>query len=520
MHPSRNGIMQSNPSGYFPLRADNYIQSSQPTIKRIPGPPLGPPPSNQLRGPYHSIPNNARGLQRSVQSDSKLRSTPVDVNYTRNEAPEVQKYDQRSDSSSQDEPPPFIPKVVDTGMKSRRGLVKNGNPWVPIPPMASRSLPDIRTATVMHPSSDEDPDISGWRASEDELLPLGTQALARRVVEMQNRLASYANEIRIVRGQNQRLREDNQELRDLCCFLDDDRQKGRKLAREWQRFGRYTASVMRQEVSNYQSKLNLLEAKQHELVKENLELKELCLFLDEERQTVSKDTSTCPNCGILCKQMNQEFTLHIPTARRDDGDGSSASTNTDDPPQKVDDVERPSSREALLDEHIKGLPRSALYEQLLQYTKQLERRVSELEQEKLRSFQRGRASNNGPSSIQSNSQLPIRGPRPSQPPPYGMMHLKRAVELGIRDDVSPVGVSNSEDAPMNRPEAVSRALKLLSVKEQIGEGCRSKVITPCPDSKSDDWDKEEPDSLGDEEKALVNAMCNLVWRKLEDNSHV
>lgn len=46
--------------------------------------------------------------------------------------------------------------------------------------------------------------------------------------------------------------DDNQELRDLCCFLDDDRQKGRKLAREWQRFGRYTASVMRQEVSNYQ----------------------------------------------------------------------------------------------------------------------------------------------------------------------------------------------------------------------------------------------------------------------------
>lgn len=51
---------------------------------------------------------------------------------------------------------------------------------------------------------------------------------------------------------NQRLSDDNQELRDLCCFLDDDRQKGRKLAREWQRFGRYTASVMRQEVSAYQ----------------------------------------------------------------------------------------------------------------------------------------------------------------------------------------------------------------------------------------------------------------------------
>lgn len=64
-----------------------------------------------------------------------------------------------------------------------------------------------------------------------------------------------------------------QELRDLCCFLDDDRQKGRKLAREWQRFGRYTASVMRQEVSAYQNKLRELDTKQQELIKDNLELK-------------------------------------------------------------------------------------------------------------------------------------------------------------------------------------------------------------------------------------------------------
>ena len=72
---------------------------------------------------------------------------------------------------------------------------------------------------------------------------------------------------------HRRLQDESQELRDLCCFLDDDRQKGRKLAREWQRFGRYTASVMRQEVSAYQTKLRQLDTKQQELVKDNLELK-------------------------------------------------------------------------------------------------------------------------------------------------------------------------------------------------------------------------------------------------------
>ncbi len=51
-----------------------------------------------------------------------------------------------------------------------------------------------------------------------------------------------------VLARNGRLESDNAELRELCCFLDDDRQKGKRLAREWQKFGRYTAKVMKQEV--------------------------------------------------------------------------------------------------------------------------------------------------------------------------------------------------------------------------------------------------------------------------------
>lgn len=81
-----------------------------------------------------------------------------------------------------------------------------------------------------------------------------------------------------MRSSISRLEEDNAELRDLCCFLDDDRQKGRKLAREWQRFGRYTASVMRQEVAAYQSKLRELDNKQNQLVTDNQELKVSVIF--------------------------------------------------------------------------------------------------------------------------------------------------------------------------------------------------------------------------------------------------
>lgn len=82
---------------------------------------------------------------------------------------------------------------------------------------------------------------------------------------------------------NQKLQEDNQELRDLCCFLDDDRQKGKKVSREWQRLGRYSAGIMRKEVTLYLQKLRELEQRQEEVIKENMELRELCLMLDDEK---------------------------------------------------------------------------------------------------------------------------------------------------------------------------------------------------------------------------------------------
>lgn len=131
----------------------------------------------------------------------------------------------------------------------------------------------------------------------------------------------------------QRLQEDNQELRDLCCFLDDDRQKGRKLAREWQRFGRYTASVMRQEVASYQNKLKQLESRQQELVRDNGELKELCLYLDEERSEIQQ--APCVSCGATPSPPPTELNLASLNQHqqpvRDDGDGSSSSTNADEP---------------------------------------------------------------------------------------------------------------------------------------------------------------------------------------------
>ncbi|XP_003383845.1 PREDICTED: coiled-coil domain-containing protein 85C-B-like [Amphimedon queenslandica] len=74
---------------------------------------------------------------------------------------------------------------------------------------------------------------------------------------------------------------ENQELRDLCCFLDDERKKGRRLAHEWQSFGRYIASLLRNQVLEFENKMTVLQENLQKLSQENAELRDLCLFLNQ-----------------------------------------------------------------------------------------------------------------------------------------------------------------------------------------------------------------------------------------------
>ena len=67
--------------------------------------------------------------------------------------------------------------------------------------------------------------------------------------DLSKQLNEALSQIKELQEEKTKMQQDNQELRDLCCFLDDDRQRARKLAKEWQKFGRYTSKVMRQEVT-------------------------------------------------------------------------------------------------------------------------------------------------------------------------------------------------------------------------------------------------------------------------------
>uniref|UniRef100_A0A8C6NHP1 Zgc:175280 n=1 Tax=Nothobranchius furzeri TaxID=105023 RepID=A0A8C6NHP1_NOTFU len=179
------------------------------------------------------------------------------------------------------------------------------------------------------------PDEELLRRSKEDLVRRLRRAEAERrsvilehgnlMREVNRRLQLHLDEIRSLKDVNQKLQEDNQELRDLCCFLDDDRQKGKRVSREWQRLGRVSASLMRKEVSVYLQKLKELEQRQLEVIQENLELREVCLMLEEEHARGGGGGDL--GCRSSIDSLNQlGGGGPTPGLLRDVGDGSSTSS--------------------------------------------------------------------------------------------------------------------------------------------------------------------------------------------------
>ncbi|XP_057193701.1 coiled-coil domain containing 85A, like isoform X1 [Triplophysa rosa] len=203
------------------------------------------------------------------------------------------------------------------------------------------------------PEAPESPAEDISNLTDEELLQLSKEELVQRIRrseadkmsvildhsnlirEVNRSLQLHLNEIRglkyfyVFSGDgkdvNQKLQDDNRELRDLCCFLDDDRQKGKRVSREWQRLGHFSASVMRKEVALYLQKLAELERKQEEVIQENLELRELCVLIDEEKGVSGGGHSGTGSVGCR-NSIDSQSGLLVPGLLRDVGDGSSTSS--------------------------------------------------------------------------------------------------------------------------------------------------------------------------------------------------
>ncbi|KAG8561521.1 hypothetical protein GDO81_015377 [Engystomops pustulosus] len=318
--------------------------------------------------------------------------------------------------------------------------------------------------------------------------------------DVNRRLQVHLHEIRGLKEVNQKLQDDNQELRELCCFLDDDRQKGKKLSREWQRFGRHTAGVMWKEVGSYQQKLKDLESKQEALIRDNLELKEIVLMLDEERNGAGSRSSI--------DSQNSLTNLNGGSGARDVGDGSStSSTGSAGSPDhhhhhhhhpkpvenKTGTIRRSADDLSTLPHH-RSIP-NGLNDTSSNYIRQLETKVKLLEDDnkllsqhsshsELRTLRKGLSPYHSESQLSSLSQYqePLQNgtaripPDPSSTPPAGYIPV------------------------VQKPEAVVHAMKVLEVHENLDR--------QAPDSYEED--------LSEKEKAIVREMCNVVWRKLGD----
>ncbi|XP_043963167.1 coiled-coil domain-containing protein 85C-B isoform X4 [Gambusia affinis] len=318
--------------------------------------------------------------------------------------------------------------------------------------------------------------------------------------DINRRLQVHLHEIRSLKEVNQKLQDDNHELRELCCFLDDDRQKGKKLSREWQRFGRYTASAMWKEVGAYMMKLKELEANQESVLRENSELKEIILMLDEERNGAGS-RSSIDSQSSLSNLNGGAGTV------RDVGDGSSTSStgsagspdhhNHNHVHKPSENSKMPTMRRSMDDlsapHHHRSIP-NGLNDSSSNYIRQLETKVRILEDDNNKLLSQCnpgdlRALRKGMTLYHSESQL------------SSLPQRQEAMHMGTNR------LPTSESSPatgylscVQKPEAVVHAMKVLEVHENLDK--------QAPEDYEDD--------LSEKEKAIVREMCNVVWRKLGD----
>nr|XP_033808192.1 coiled-coil domain-containing protein 85C isoform X3 [Geotrypetes seraphini] len=361
---------------------------------------------------------------------------------------------------------------------------------------------------------------------DEELLRWSKEELARRLrkaegermslmlehgslmKDVNRRLQLHLHEIRGLKEVNQKLQDDNQELRELCCFLDDDRQKGRKVWREWQRFGRHAAGALWKEVGLYQQKLRELEGRQESLVGENLELKELVLLLDEERSGAGSRSSIDSQASLSH--------LNGAAGARDVGDGSSTSSagSAGSPDHhhhhKPGDGKAAALRRSMDDLsaplHHRSIPNGL--NDSSHYIRQLETKVKLLEGDnKLLSQQSSsgdlRTLRKGLSPYHSESHLSA---LPQYQDSIQNVRIKDAFSASVLEGATRLTPDLSSSPPVSyipgvqKPEAVVHAMKVLEVHENLDRQIK--------DSYEED--------LSEKEKAIVREMCNVVWRKLGD----
>nr|XP_002129974.1 coiled-coil domain-containing protein 85C isoform X1 [Ciona intestinalis] len=320
---------------------------------------------------------------------------------------------------------------------------------------------------------------------------------SRAMKDVNRKLQVHLLEVRGVREVNQKLMlekdallKEKEELAGICCFLDDDREKAKKVAREWQMFGRYATGVLQKELATCHQKIKDLELKQTTLVQENKTLKEICLMLDQEnagnRSSVDSQSSFPPPPNLL----------HTPETR-DSGDGSSnGSTASNYSP----------------DHHSRSLTKDNLpLSSSLQndsYLRHFEHRMLRSDEPKVM-VKRITVPPSPPATSTHDFTFSNLSTNLTTPPMHSMpsdinrhRNHTRMPHLSSSDASLP-----PKPTPSQKPEAIVHAMKVLQLHDQLDKDTEDTEYPLSPVNNT---------ILDDKEKAMVREMCNVVWRKLGD----
>lgn len=144
---------------------------------------------------------------------------------------------------------------------------------------------------------------------------------------MEDTVLVSRSRITALEEENSRLSHNNQELQNICCYVDDERQKTKRLAAEWQEFGKYTALFYKGEINSFAVKLKTLEDKFRALLAENEDLKEICLYLDQLHATADAvevkpsppserpDSKGLPLHVLCALELNEQLDVEVPRFR-------------------------------------------------------------------------------------------------------------------------------------------------------------------------------------------------------------
>ncbi|KAG8132965.1 hypothetical protein E2320_010801 [Naja naja] len=141
-------------------------------------------------------------------------------------------------------PPPLLPPV--------------GRPSSPPAPLPPPPLSDAPASKADLAGCSKEKLVCRLCCKEVEKLVLLVQH--GRLIQCMNwQLQEHLRKICKLKAINGWLQVENRELRNVCCFLDEDRLKAKCLARYWQLFGRHTVQVLHNEVAGCLRKLASLE---------------------------------------------------------------------------------------------------------------------------------------------------------------------------------------------------------------------------------------------------------------------